>query len=72
MIDPSKVVHIYPQDEIDDHIIFLTYPPIGDAYSECVCCPTLESGPDGRLLVIHNSYDGREGVEWAKEILNSK
>lgn len=70
MIDPDKVIHIYPLDEEDDHIIFLTYPAIGDPYSECVCTPRLNT-ENGCLLVIHNSYDGREGVEIVNEILNS-
>jgi hypothetical protein len=26
----------------------------------------------GEMVVIHNSFDGREGVEWANDILNKK
>jgi hypothetical protein len=25
----------------------------------------------GEIVVIHNSFDGREGVEWANIILNN-
>lgn len=71
MIDPNKVIHIYPKDEIDDHVIFLTYPEIGNPHSECVCEPRLEPAANGYALVVHNSYDGREGVEITNEILNN-
>lgn len=70
MIDPSKVIHIYPKDEEDDHIIFLTYPAIGEPYSECKCEPWFKPLENGHIAVIHASFNGREGVEWATEILN--
>ncbi len=71
MIDPSKVIHIYPKDEEDDHVIFLTYPPIGEPYSECKCEPWFKEADNGHILVIHSSYDGREAVEQVNEILNN-
>ena len=36
--------------------------------STCECCPVItEEG--GEMIVIHNSFDGREAIEWAEEIL---
>ena len=72
IIDPDKVFHIYPIDEECDHIIFLTYPPIGEPYSECKCHPRLEEAENEHIMVIHSSFDGREGLELANEILNNK
>ena len=36
--------------------------------STCECCPTVTK-EDGEMIIIHNSFDGREAVEWAEEIL---
>jgi len=35
----------------------------------CKCKPKIEVLED-RVLIIHNSFDGREAVEWANEIIN--
>lgn len=51
--------HILPTNDLEDHI---------DS-STCHCQPLTEVLADGDLLIIHSSFDGREGVEWAKEIL---
>jgi hypothetical protein len=49
--------------------------PVGDLKEHtdsefCECEPKVEES-DGNVFIVHNSYDGREGVEWAKEILNN-
>lgn len=56
------IYHVYPTNDIKDHEIDGT---------TCECAPTIEQQPSGDLLVIHNSYDGREGLELANEILNN-
>lgn len=38
----------------------------------CKCEPRIEYQEKGTIIVVHNSFDGREGVEWANEILNDK
>jgi len=35
----------------------------------CECEPKVEI-VNGIAIITHNSYDGREAVEWADEILN--
>ncbi len=40
-----------------------------DYSSTCKCYPTVKF-ENGNMIIIHNSFDGREGVEMAKEILN--
>jgi hypothetical protein len=34
----------------------------------CECNPRLKF--DAVTIIVHNSYDGREGVEWVNELLN--
>jgi len=55
-------VHVVPLRE--DH----------DLTTVCACGPSVslgdENGPYGSMLVTHNSFDGREAVEWAEAILN--
>lgn len=70
MIDPNKVYHIYPNNDLKEHILHCEYPPIGIPFCPCVCKPIWKEVDDS-LLIIHNSFDGREGVEWAQEILNT-
>lgn len=35
----------------------------------CHCLPEVKN-ESGNMIVVHNSFDGREGVEWVNEILN--
>jgi hypothetical protein len=52
------VIHVIPLNDLKPH-----------RYSHvCHCIPEVEC-EDGNMVVVHNSYDGREGIEWAKEIL---
>ena len=49
--------HVIPRNDLEEHI----------ESEYCHCSPTLtEFG-----IIVHNSFDGREGVEWAMEILNN-
>lgn len=48
--DSTMTVHIHPIDE--PHELAMN----------CLCDPMMEVCDD-RLLVIHNSFDGREGLE---------
>ena len=57
----ESVWHILPVDDSDEH----------EESSMCKCEPEVqESG--GGILIIHNSFDGREGLEQALDILNQK
>lgn len=51
--------HIFPEDE--DHLEF---------GAGCACQPLVEQ-VNGITIITHNSYDGREALEKALEILNS-
>ncbi len=49
----SNIVHVYPENDLLPHIT----EGLG-----CPCNPTVEN-VEGGVLVIHNSYDGREKAE---------
>lgn len=53
----SNTVHVYPVDDLLPHITDGT---------GCPCKPTIEYA-EGGVLVIHNSYDGRERAEAPQE-----
>lgn len=53
--------HVYPVNDLCDHIL-----DVG-----CACCPSVLYTEDGSYVVAHNSFDGREGLEQAKEILDA-
>ena len=56
------MIHVHPLDDLEEHDINST---------NCKCKPTIIK-EGNEFIVIHNSFDGREGVEWANEILNKK
>jgi hypothetical protein len=53
--------HVYPINDLEDHDL--------DTHL-CTCQPSIEY-INGSMLIIHNSFDGRELVEEANQILNS-
>lgn len=62
MMDLGKrieFVDIYPRGEEGKHI----------ANAECACEPRLSKDIRGRDMIIHNSWDGREGFEAAEAAL---
>lgn len=73
-----KVWHIVPVNDIEPHFeesfqIQDKADPI-EYFIGCLCkCePKICPEKDGAVLIIHNSFDGREGLEWMNEILNDK
>ena len=53
--------HITPVDDLKDH----------EESTTCECEPRLEWQPNGDLIVVHASWDGREAVEEFYETLNN-
>lgn len=51
--------HVLPINDLKEH----------EELSTCDCQPKVEF-VDGNMLVIHNSYDGREIIEQVNEIIN--
>jgi len=49
----SETIHVLPVDDLFEH----------NQSAHCHCSPRVEYVEDGGVLVIHNSYDGREELE---------
>jgi hypothetical protein len=47
------MIHVLPVNDSEEHILDST----------CSCNPQIENAENGHLLVIHNSFDGRELIE---------
>jgi hypothetical protein len=54
----KPVYHILPESDLKQH----------EQSSMCSCMPLIKD-EEFCVLVVHNSWDGREGLEMAKEIL---
>lgn len=73
----ENIWHVYPNNDLKEHITNCDGYNAGGlkAFCQCECKPEHrlvdESGIPTGILVIHNSFDGREGLEWANEILLS-
>jgi len=55
------MIHVHPLNDIKEH-------DTSDTGNTCHCEPTCKMEA-GEIVVIHNSFDGREAAEWANEIL---
>lgn len=51
-----ELIHVIPLNDTHDH----------QQSERCHCEPRIEDG-----VVIHNAFDGREGVEWMNSILEN-
>ena len=58
----SKDIHVSPADDLKKHIIKGT---------NCHCKPTIKV-VGAVLIIIHNSYDHREIIEQANEIIHGR
>lgn len=46
-------IHVMPNADLREH----------EETTTCPCGPRVECEPDAAMLVIHNSFDGREATE---------
>lgn len=56
------MIHIYPLNDLKEH-------DTSDKGNTCKCNPRIVIENYSEILVIHNSFDGREAVEFANKIL---
>lgn len=67
----DKVIHITPNDDLFCHIE--DFSERGLPICRCNCKPKVEYTANPRSWIItHNSFDGREGVEWVTEMLKNE
>lgn len=70
-IESQTVRHVVPLDDEEPHFRYsreedLPFGPFPRC--DCHCHPRWEREGDV-IIFIHSSFDGREALEWAKEIL---
>lgn len=53
--------HVMPINDLKEH----------EESTTCACEPHCEWQPNGNLVVVHSSYDGREAIEEFNEIMNN-
>jgi hypothetical protein len=71
-ITDRNVVQVIPLNDDGEHTEEVEWEslPFDDApVSKCSCDTRREINSNGMWVLIHQSFDGREGVEWAAEIL---
>jgi hypothetical protein len=59
VIPIEGAVHVVPVGDTKEHIL----------EPRCSCNTRSEITTNGGLIIIHDAFDGRLGVEWAAEIL---
>lgn len=70
-IESPEVRHVIPLDDAGSHLEVSRDKelPFGtEPVCDCSCAPRWED-KDGVRIFIHNSFDGREGLEWAMDLL---
>lgn len=60
VIPTNDTVHVVPMDDQGEHLL----------EEGCPCRPRHDKTNSGELMLIHDAYDGRLGVEWTVEILD--
>ena len=67
------ILHITPRNDKRKHTNKIYQTKGGINKCRCLCEPKIEFVEEtGNILVTHNSFDGREAVEWFNEILNNE
>ncbi len=57
------MIHVHPLNDLEEHNLEGT---------QCKCNPNIIIESNSDMIIVHNSFDGREGVEWTNEILNNE
>lgn len=68
-LDGENVYHCYPIGDEKPHLLECERTVFGRVVCKCDCGSETKN-IDGAIIIFHSSFDGREGVEWANEILN--
>lgn len=74
-VESPHSIHVTPLDDEEAHIEITREEelPFGSwPVCDCRCRPKRLNEGEGRYIFVHNSFDGREGVEWANELLSKK
>jgi hypothetical protein len=69
-MDVNNVWHVVPLNDTYDHYEAVFNDGV-DVFCDCDCEPSVSKEENG-FIVVHHSFDGREGMEVVSEILNNK
>jgi hypothetical protein len=70
----TNIWHVYPLNDLQNHLIkcdVLVKEGESEVKCFCSCEPKMEVVEDDAIIVTHNSFDKREAIEWANEILDT-
>ena len=70
MHDKNKIYHVLPENDARPHIDHCFFSMHQMPFCQCDCKPE-NLVVKGGIIIVHNAFDGRLGVEWANEILKS-
>lgn len=59
--------HVYPRNDLEEHYLECVYPQIGHPYCPCKCNPVFKE-EDNTIIIVHNSFDGRENFEYPANV----
>lgn len=68
----QKYQHVVPLNDLKEHNVTTHIRPKGHglAYCDCECRPEHIELEGGGMVIVHNAYDGREGVEIVNRLLD--
>lgn len=58
----EEINHVYPINDLEKHLLETIKPIEGEPYCECKC-GAINIIHGNILIIIHNSFDGREAFE---------
>jgi acetone carboxylase gamma subunit len=73
----DEPIHVYPTGDLREHYlesVDARLDGFGDEvppYCPCLCDPKKERQENGTWIIVHNSFDGREGVEIVNDLLKT-
>lgn len=74
----DNIWHVFPIDDSEEHLQKSEWVSNVDSqgnvnmslYCSCKCRSSVDYLENGGIIVVHDAFDGRLGIEWANEILN--
>ena len=70
-MEALQPIHVVPNNDLKPHLTISVGKWPDQPKCICKCNPEHIPVEGGGLVIVHNSYDGREGLEWVNEILKN-
>jgi hypothetical protein len=65
----GAVIHVIQEGDVKPHSEETEWSVRTLLTSKCSCGTRVEVNEHGSWVIIHSSFNGREGVEWANDLL---